>query len=173
MGAGLSTEDSSHRLHRVGAHRAIMRQWPAFALLLQNFTRPGDDPIVHKLIGIDPEIMQLIVNFIYLGQIEGPGYTGIVDWRRLFQLAHRFQIAPLAEIAMENMCKEIRLQDALPTLFLWAYQHPDYEERLLTFALEYGKNVSASSLHASLEPYRDHPQFLRIYSRLCASHSGF
>ncbi|KAI8596617.1 hypothetical protein EDD21DRAFT_408226, partial [Dissophora ornata] len=123
-------------INRVPAHRAVMRQWPVFAKLLRNFTRPGDDPIVHKLIGIDAETMQLVVNFIYLRQIEGPRYTGTVDWRRVFQLAHRFKINPLAEIALEKMCQEIRNQDVLPTLFLWAYQHSDYEKRLLNIVVE-------------------------------------
>ncbi|KAF8925900.1 hypothetical protein BGZ58_000378 [Dissophora ornata] len=153
-------------INRVPAHRAVMRQWPVFAKLLRNFTRPGDDPIVHKLIGIDAETMQLVVNFIYLRQIEGPRYTGTVDWRRVFQLAHRFKINPLAEIALEKMCQEIRNQDVLPTLFLWAYQHSDYEKRLLNIVVENMEKVWGSGMQAALQPYKGHPQFLRIYQRL-------
>ena len=117
------------------AHSAIMRQCPAFNRLIRRFPRPNDNPKIHKLVDIDPQAMRLLINFLYLNQIEGPGYTGMVDWRPIFQLAHRFKIPRLVELSLSELCKEIKVDKILSTLFGWAYQHPDYENRLLEFLL--------------------------------------
>ncbi|KAF9351065.1 hypothetical protein BGX26_010827 [Mortierella sp. AD094] len=149
------------------AHRAIMQQWPVFANLMQKQTRLWDEPTVQVLLDIDPNVMRLIINFIYLGQIEGPGYAGIVDWRQIYQLSHRFQVNRLSGLALEEMCKGMLPQNVLPTLFQWGYQHPDFDKRLLELAFANREKLLAPSIDAALKVYRGHSQHDRIYSRLC------
>ncbi|KAF8927521.1 hypothetical protein BGZ47_002106 [Haplosporangium gracile] len=148
------------------AHSAIMCQFPTFNHLIHHFPCPNNNPKVHKLIDIDPQSMRLLINFLYLNQIEGPGYTGIVDWRRIFQLAHRFKISRLVELSLSKLCKDMRMETVLPTLFGWAYQHQDYENRLLEFLLQHLDDVFWPTLKESLEPYRDHREFERVCGKL-------
>ncbi|KAF9543747.1 hypothetical protein EC957_000526 [Mortierella hygrophila] len=148
------------------AHSAIMHQYPAFNRLIRYFPRPNDNPKIHKLIDIDSQAMRLLINFLYLNQIEGPGYTGIVDWRPIFQLAHRFKIPRLVELSLSELCKEMKVETVLPTLFGWAYQHPDYEDRLLELLLLHLHDVIWPTLEESLEPYRDHREFERVCRKL-------
>lgn len=122
----------------VPAHRSILRHHPGFEALFRQVPRPTDNPIVHKLINIDPEAMQLVINFVYLHQVEGPGYIpGMVDWRKVFQLAHRLQLPQLAQVALDQLMTVFKtssmgtdLQKLLETLFQWGYQHPDLEEKI-------------------------------------------
>ncbi|KAF9356015.1 hypothetical protein BGX34_010148 [Mortierella sp. NVP85] len=122
----------------VPAHRSILRHHPGFEALFRQFPRPTDNPILHKLVNIDPEAMQLVINFVYLHQVEGPGYIpGMVDWRKVFQLAHRLQLPQLAQAALEQLMAVFKtssmgtdLQKLLETLFQWGYQHPDLEEKI-------------------------------------------
>ncbi|KAG0005403.1 Origin recognition complex subunit 3 [Entomortierella chlamydospora] len=125
---------STHGSPGVHAHCAIMKQWPVFANLLQKQKRLWDEPTVQVLLDIDPNVMQLIINFIYLGQIEGPGYVGIVDWRQIYQTSRRFQVNHLADLALDKMCREMLPENILPTLFQWGYQHPDFDKKLLELA---------------------------------------
>ncbi|KAF9144396.1 hypothetical protein BGX30_012970 [Mortierella sp. GBA39] len=148
------------------AHSAIMHQYPAFNRLIRYFPRPNDNPKIHKLIDIDSQAMRLLINFLYLNQIEGPGHTGIVDWRPIFQLAHRFKIPRLVELSLSELCKEMKVETVLPTLFGWAYQHPDYEDRLLELLLLHLHDVFWPTLEESLEPYRGHREFERVCRKL-------
>ncbi|KAF9121821.1 hypothetical protein BGW39_010228 [Mortierella sp. 14UC] len=148
------------------AHSAIMRQWPAFDRLLRHFPRPHDYPKTHKLIDIDPYAMRLVINFLYTGQIEGPGYMGLVDWRHIFQLAHRLQIPRLIDLSLTELCKDMKIGTVLSTLFKWAYQHADYEDRLLDFLAEHLNDTLQPTLKESLQPFCEHPEFPRIQRKL-------
>ncbi|KAF9086442.1 hypothetical protein BGX29_001390 [Mortierella sp. GBA35] len=161
-----SASTSSSSTPPIHAHSAVMRQWPAFDGLLRRFPRPDDYPKVHKLIDIDTYAMRLVVNFVYLGKIEGPGYTGLVDWRHIFQLAHRFKISRLLDMALEELCKTMKVGTVLPTLFQWAYQHPEYEDRLLEYLVEHLDDRFEPTLETSLEPFRGHPEYIRIRGKL-------
>ncbi|KAF8983262.1 Origin recognition complex subunit 3 [Entomortierella lignicola] len=92
-----------------------MQQCPVFADTLQ--TRADSSSIVHILVDIDPSALQLIINFIYLNQIEEPGNVRVVDWHYIFQLARRFRLDRLANRALEEMARS-----------QWGHQHLDYEE---------------------------------------------
>ncbi|KAF9390798.1 Origin recognition complex subunit 3 [Mortierella sp. AD011] len=157
---------SAHSSPGVHAHRAIMKQWPVFANLLQKQKRLRDEPTVQVLLDIDLSVMQLIINFIYLGQIEGPGYVGIVDWRQIYQISRRFQVNRLADLALDKMCREILSQNVLPTLFQWGYQHPDFDKKLLELAFTNREKLLVPSIDVALRIYRGHPQHDRIYTRL-------
>ncbi|KAG0375304.1 hypothetical protein BGX24_009299 [Mortierella sp. AD032] len=150
------------------AHSAIVRQWPAFDNLLRHFPHPQEDPKIHKLVDVDPYAMRLVINFLYTGQIEGPGYIGLVDWRPIFQLAHRFRIPRLIDLSLTELCKDISIRTVLPTLFKWAYQHSDYEDRLLEVLVEHVNDAFQHTLKESLEPFSEHPEFSRIQRKLKA-----
>lgn len=152
----------------IHAHSAIMRQYPTFNSLIHHFPRPNDSPKIHKLIDIDLQAMRLLINFLYLDQIEGPGYMGIVDWRPIFQLAHRFKVPRLVELSLSALCKDMKVETVLPTLFGWAYQHPDYEDRLLELLMLHLHDVFWPTLKESLEPYRGHQEFERVCGKLAA-----
>jgi hypothetical protein len=155
---------SRPQLHMIHAHSAIMHQFPSFHRLIRNFSRPNDNPKIYKLVDIDPQAMRLLINFLYLTQIEGPGYTGIVDWRPIFQLAHRFQIPHLVELSLSELCKgmRMRVETAAETLFGWAYQHPDYEDRLVRFIVKSLSDDFSPAVDECLEPYRGHQEFERV-----------
>ncbi|KAF9101101.1 hypothetical protein BGX27_011611 [Mortierella sp. AM989] len=104
---GRSSPISAPEHSSIFAHYAVVSQWNGFAAILENHTRKGGSPDVQELNDIDPNTMQLLINFIYLGQIEGPAYSGTVNWHHLFQAAHRFQVYRLADLASGEMCKEI------------------------------------------------------------------
>ncbi|KAF9140138.1 hypothetical protein BG015_001783 [Linnemannia schmuckeri] len=148
------------------AHSAVVRQFPVFNRLIRHFPYPNDNPKIHKLIDIDSQAMRLLINFLYLNQIEGPGYMGVVDWRPIFQLAHRFKLSRLVALSLSKLCKGMRMETVLPTLFGWAYQHPDYEDRLLEFLLQHLDDVFWPTLKESLEPYRGHWEFERVCGKL-------
>ncbi|KAG0267758.1 hypothetical protein BGZ95_002779 [Linnemannia exigua] len=150
----------------IHAHSAIVRHWPVFDSLLRRFPRPQDYPKIHKLVDVDLHAMRLAINFLYTCQIEGPGYTGLVDWRPIFQLAHRLQIPRLIDLSLTELCKNIRIGAVLPTLFKWAYQHSDYEDRLLEFLVEYLNDTFHPTLKERLEPFCEHPEFTRIQRKL-------
>ncbi|KAG0293300.1 hypothetical protein BGZ96_003018 [Linnemannia gamsii] len=152
------------------AHSAILHQFPSFHRMICNFSRQNDNPKIHRLIDIDPQSMRLLINFLYLTQIEGPGYTGIIDWRPIFQLAHRFQITRLAELSLSELCKGmmIRKETVVETLFGWAYQHPDYEDRLIGFLVEFSSDVFSPTAEERLEPYRRHREFERVCRKVAA-----
>ncbi|KAK3821054.1 MAG: hypothetical protein J3Q66DRAFT_398123 [Benniella sp.] len=61
----------------VPAHRSILCHHPGFEDLFRQLPHPIDNPIIHKLINIDPETMQLVINFVYLHQVEGPAWEQI------------------------------------------------------------------------------------------------
>ncbi|KAG0045086.1 hypothetical protein BGZ83_009660 [Gryganskiella cystojenkinii] len=146
----------------VAAHRSILRLWPEFATLIENHPRP--DELVLQLKcppGLDLSSLQSVINFLYLGQIQGVGHhfyysyarrqqgieeatstavdvsdveedpddrdhhvvTNVIaegsthrngsdiyeedsDWRKIFQIAHRFGVQPLVELAIERLCEE-------------------------------------------------------------------
>jgi hypothetical protein len=151
------------------AHSAILRQWPSFDRLLHHFPRPHDYPKIYKLIDIDPYAVRLVINFLYTGRIEGPEYIGIVDWRHIFQLAHRFQIPRLIDLSLTELCKGMRVHAVFPTLFKWAYQHEDYEDRLLDFVVGYLDDTLQPTLKESLQSFCEHPEFPRIWRKLEAA----
>ncbi|KAI1321578.1 hypothetical protein EDD11_003058 [Mortierella claussenii] len=148
----------------VSAHRAIMQHWPVFSSPLQRSSEK--DLVVQELDGIDLEALRLVINFIYLGRVEGPGYTGIVDWRRVYQLACQFQVDKLAQFALERMCEGLKCTSALPSLFQWAYQHPVLEERLLGIVKKHWAQICRPSIQMALKPYEGHSQYLRIHDKL-------
>ncbi|KAG0198535.1 hypothetical protein BGX33_012273 [Mortierella sp. NVP41] len=145
--------------------RSASEPFGRFLLISFLLHTPSAD-VVHKLIDIDTYAMRLVVNFVYLNKIEGPGYTGLVDWRLIFQLAHRFKISRLLDMALEELCKTMKVGTVLPTLFQWAYQHPEYEDRLLEYLVEHLDDRFEPTLETSLEPFRGHPEYMRIRGKL-------
>jgi len=58
----------------VAAHQSILQRWPEFASLFQNHSRPLDRPMQLKCpSGLDLLALQSVIQFMYLGQIQGPG----------------------------------------------------------------------------------------------------
>ncbi|GJJ70700.1 hypothetical protein EMPS_03050 [Entomortierella parvispora] len=144
---GLQDPQQQNRMYRrpfgdfdliIAAHRSILQQWPEFASLLQNHPRPWDLPVQLKCpSGLDLLALQSVIQFLYLGQIQGPGHhfyyshrqeaasslstlsqgdgkgvftrvegSGDVDWRKIFQVAYRFKVLPLFNIATESLLQE-------------------------------------------------------------------
>lgn len=54
------------------------------------------------------------------------------------------------------------------TLFGWAYQHPDYEDRLMGYLMESLSDVCSPTAEECLEPYRGHREFERVCRRVTA-----
>ncbi|KFH67560.1 hypothetical protein MVEG_06292 [Podila verticillata NRRL 6337] len=150
----------------VRAHRAVAKT----NSVLGEYIRKQSRPKAFKVEGVDGATMQLVINHIYLGQIEGPGYfSGVVPWPHLYQAAQRFRISRLGDLALQRHMASINVSNVLDELFEWAHQHKELEERLIEFAAANVHQVFArlgcqdvEEFKKRLAVYKSHAQFSRI-----------
>lgn len=150
----------------VRAHRAVVKTNP----VLEEFIRKQRRPKAFKVEGIDSATMQLVINHVYLGQIEGSGnFSGVVSWPYLYQAAQRFRMSQLGDLALERHMASINFCNVLDELFEWVYQHRELEERLIDFAAANAHQVFArlrcqdvEEFKKRLAVYKNHAQFSRI-----------
>ncbi|KAF9309080.1 hypothetical protein BG003_010226 [Podila horticola] len=153
----------------VCAHRAVLKTNPVLGEFINKQTRPG----VFKVHGIDSTTLQLVINHIYLGQIEGgPGFSGFVLWPHLYQAAQKFRIQQLNRLALEGYMAYINVSNVLEQLFGWAYQHKELEDRLIDYAATNVREVYAHVRGQRLEDFKKDPKYSRVIEALVSKALG-
>ncbi|KAG0071011.1 hypothetical protein BGZ92_004334 [Podila epicladia] len=145
--------------HTVCAHRAILKTNPVLGEFIKKQTRPR----AFKVQGIDSTTLQLVINHIYLGQIEGGlGFSGVVSWPHLYQAAQKFEIHQLDRLALERYMAYINVNNVLEELFGWAHQHKELEDKMIEYAATNVREVFARVRGQRLEMFKKGPTYSRI-----------
>ncbi|KAG0010564.1 hypothetical protein BGZ81_002688 [Podila clonocystis] len=152
----------------VCGHRAVLKTNPVLGKFIEKQTRPR----AFKVQGIDSTTLQLVINHIYLGQIEGPGFSGVVSWPHLYQAAQKFEIQQLDRLALEGYMAHINIGNVLEELFGWAYQHKELEERLVEFAATNVQEVFSRMRGQRLEVFKNDPMYSRIIEAIVSKALG-
>ncbi|KAF9307168.1 hypothetical protein BGZ74_009874 [Mortierella antarctica] len=155
--------------HIVCAHRAVLKTNPVLREFIEKQTRPRS----FKVQGIDSTTLQLVINHIYLGQIEGGlEFSGIASWPHLYQAAQKFGIQQLDRLALERYMTYINVSNVLDELFGWAHQHKELEDKLIEYAATNVQEVFARVRGQRLEVFKKEPKYSRIIEAIVSKALG-